>query len=220
MKFYTITAVSNYLQRPLITSFHAHMFHGLAERDGKESPHHRSPWANTESPSPLLISRTIRHVPEICEPVTHLIVSERLAERLRHCANIRLAPVVFKRLVDVEWEKGDMSWFDEWGSTDPGEILRTQPDVPEFHEQIGSYFEVQTYRLKDVVDRYPSAKEVTIEKDTPPFQENEVIRLSPEMLTDYPMLWWYGIIVNEQVFDILDAHLDRDFFIVRKYEVN
>ncbi len=220
MRFYTIIGASCFLERPLISSFHSAMFHGLGERDGRESPHHRSPWANTESPSPLLISRTIRHVPEISEPVTHLIVSERLAERLRRFQNIRLAPVLFKRLVDVEWEKGDMSWFDEWGSTDPREILRTQPDVPKFHDRIGSFFEVQTYRLKDIVDRYPSAKEMTIEVRTPPTDGTEVIRVSPEMLTDFPMLWWYGIIVNPEVFDILDADLDRDFFVVRKYEVN
>jgi hypothetical protein len=219
MKFYTITAVSNFLKRPIISAYHYDMFHGLAERDGKESPHHRSPWANTESPSPLLISRTIRHVPEISEPVTHLIVSERLADRLRRFPNIRLAPVLFKRLVDVEWRKGDMSWA-KGGKEDPSNVLRTLPDVPEFHQQIGSYFEVQPYRWKDVLDRYPSAKELTIEQRTPPMEETEVIRVSPEMLTDYPMFWWGSVIVNPEVFDILDAHLDRDFFIVRKYEVN
>jgi hypothetical protein len=219
MKFYTITAVSNFLERPLIRAFHSDMFHGLSERDGKEWPHDPHVWANTESFTPLQISRTIRRVPEISRPGCHLVVSERLADRLRRFQNIRLAPVVFKRLVDVEWEKGDMSWFDEWGSTDPCQILRTQPDLPEFHDRIGSFFEVQTYRLKDILDRYPSAKEVTIELRTPPMQEMESIRLSPEMLTDYPMLWWRGIIVNPEVFDVFDDSLDHDFFIVRKYEV-
>lgn len=219
MKFYTITAVSNFLKRPLIRSFHANMFHGLAERDGKESPHQRTAWANSEASSPLLISRTIRHVPEISEPITHLVVSERLAERLRRFRNIRLAQVIFKRLVDVEWQKGDMSWWDQWGSVDPCELLRTLPTVSEGHQKVGMFFEVQTYRLKDIADGYPSAKEINIEFRTPPLQEMEAIRLSSEMLTDYPMLWWGSTIVNEQVFEILDASLDRDFFIVRKYDV-
>jgi hypothetical protein len=221
MKFYTITAVSNFLRRPLISSFHYAMFHGLAERDGKVSPHQSAVWANTEPPfSPLLISRTIHRVPEICEPITNLVVSERLAQCLSSYSNIRLAQVVFKRLVDIDWQKGSVSWSEDWGEVEPRELLRVLPAVPSFHQQIGSLFEVQPYRLKDIVDRYPSAKEVTVEEDTPPFQENEVIRVSPEMLIDYPMLWWGSPIVNSDVFDILDAHLDRDFFIVRNYEVN
>jgi hypothetical protein len=220
MKFYTITAASNFLERPLIRVFHADMFHGLAERDGKEWPRDPHIWANTESFTPLRISRTTCGLPNISRPGCHLVVSERLAVRLRHFQNIRLAPVVFKRLVDIEWEKGDMSWFDTWGTTDPCELLRTQPEVPEFHQQIGSFFEVQTYRLKDIVDQYPSAKEITIEVGTPPADETEIIRIAPEMLADYPMFWWRSIIVSSEVFDILDASLDRDFFVVRKYEVN
>jgi hypothetical protein len=223
MKFYTITAASNFLQRPLISSFHAAMFHGLAERGGKEYPHDPVVWANTDSFDPLLISRTIRGVPEISQPSGDLVVSQRLAEKLRRFRNIRLAPVQFKRLVDVNYQKGDDSWFDEWGelgSKAPEEILRTQPDVPEFHDRIGAFFEVQTYRLNDIVNRYPSAKEITIETGTPPLHNTEVIRLSPELLTDYPMVWWSDIIVNPEVFDILDPHLDRDFFVVRRYKVD
>jgi hypothetical protein len=219
MKFYTITVVSNYLERPLIRSFHAHMFHGLAERDGKEWPRDPHIWANTESASPLLIARTIHRVPEISEPGSHLVVSERLAGRLKDFQNIRLAPVVFKRLIDIEWDKGDMLWYEKWGSVDPRELLRAQPDVDDFHKQIGSFFEVQTHRWKDIEERYPSAKEVIIDAETPPSDEPETIRVSPEMLRDYPMLWWGSIILNFEVFNILDASLDRDFFIVRKYEV-
>jgi len=220
MKFFTITAASNFLERQLIRAFHFDMFHGLAERDGKEPPHICPVWANSESFTPLQISRTIHRVPEISEPDGHLVVNERLVERLCGFQNIRLAPVVFKRLVDIEWEKGDMSWFETWGNTDSTALLRTQPDVPEFHDRIGPFFEVQTYRLNDILDRYPSAKEITIESRTPPLKETEVIRISPEMLMHYPMLWWGSVIVNEQIFNILDASLDRDFFIVRKYEVD
>src|SRR5262245_4452860 len=218
MRFYTITAVSNFLKRRFLSTYHWDMFHGIAERDGKEPPHHRTPWANTESPSTLSISRTIRHLPAISEPATHLVVSERLAQKLRSFRNVRVMRVMFKRLVDVDWQKGDKSW-EKGGGEDPSNVLRTMPDMVEFHRQIGEYFEVQTHRWKDIVDQYPSAREITIEEGTPPVEETDVIRLSPEMLIDYPMLWWGGTIVNEEVFDILDASIDRDFFIVRKYEV-
>jgi hypothetical protein len=220
MKFYTITGASCYLERPLIKSFHANMFHGLAERDGKEWPKDPHVWANTESFTPLQISRTIRGVPDICEPGTHLVVSERLATRLSRFQNIRIAPVHFKRLVDIDWKKGDHSWFDKWGTIDPAELLRTQPDVPELHTQIGPFFEIQTFRWKDIIDLYPSAEEITIEVRTPPTHGTEVVRISTQMLTDYPMFWWMGTVVNPEVFDILDSYLDRDFFVVRKYEVS
>jgi len=151
-------------------------------------------------------------------PSTHAVVKGCLAEKLRGFQNIRLVPVVFKRLVDMDWAKGDMSW-PLGGYRNPSDVLTTLPDVPEFHQQIGSYFEVQTYRLKDILDRYPSAKGITIEFLTPPLQEAEVVPLSPEMLTDFPIFWWGTPIVNSDVFDILDAHLDRDFFIVREYEL-
>ena len=54
----------------------------------------------------------------------------------------------------------------------------------------------------------------------PPMQETEVIRLCPQMLSDYPVLWWGSQIINQDVFNILDTSLDRDFFIVRKYEID
>jgi hypothetical protein len=218
MKFYTITAVSNFLRRPLISAYHYDMFHGFVEHDSRESPRHTRAWANTESPGPLVISRTIHGIPDISELDTHLVVSERIADRLSRFQNIRLVPVVFKRLVDVRWAKGDMSWA-KGGPGDPSDVLRTLPDVPEFHQQIGSFFEVQTFRLKDIFDRYPTTKDVAIEFRTPPLQETEAVPLSSEMLVDYPILWWRSTIVNSEVFDILDAHLDRDFFIIRKYEV-
>jgi hypothetical protein len=219
MKFFTITAVSNFINRPHVKSFHANMFHGLAERGGKEWPHDPKVWASSAPSSPLLISRTFRNVPEVFRPSRHLVVSERLAAALRQFTNIRLAPVIFKRLVDVDYRKGDMSWAQIWGNVDPCELLKTLPDVRDFHRQIGAYFEVQAYRWRDFIDQYPSATEITIEEGTPPFQKANVLRVSVEMLNDYPIFWWGSIFVNQDVFKILQSSLDRDFFITRTYKV-
>lgn len=217
MMFYVATAVSNFLDRPQIETFHYDMFHGLAERDGLNPPHDTLVYANTESPSDLLISRTGHGVPDICNPSSHLVVNERIANELAGFPHIRLAKVVFKRLVDVEYEKGDMSWCDKWGDGDPCDLLRTLPDIAGFHEQIGAYYEVQTWRLRDVVDQFPSARLITIEVATPPLEETRDIRISSELLEEFPILCLGDVIMSEKVFRILDSSLDRDFFIVREY---
>ncbi len=219
MRFYVITAISNFIDNPRIQCFHADMFHGLVERGGKEPPHDARVWANTEPPSSLLISRTARRVPEISKPSSHLVVSQRLAEQLRPFPRIRLAPVVFKRLVDVDYEPDDMTWDEKWGDVDPLQLLRTLPDVPDFHERIGHYFEVQTWRWRDVIDKYPSAKEFTIEERTPPMEEASVIRLSAELFQDHPLLCYGDLLVSEDAFRILDKALDRVFFLVREYRL-
>jgi hypothetical protein len=219
MKYYGITPISNFIDNPRVKTFHADMFHGLAERDGKEFPHDTHVFADTDSPSNLLISRTGRHVPDICQPSSHLVVSEHYANELERLPHIRLMPIKFKRLVDVDYEKGDLSWADRWGNVDPCELLRTQPDLPEIHNQIGRYFEVQGYRWRDVVEKYPSAREKQIEEMTPPLQQTNIIRLSTEMLEDYPVLCFGTTILSEEAYRILASGFDRDFFIIREYNL-
>ncbi|RCS44185.1 hypothetical protein DTL42_17900 [Bremerella cremea] len=218
MKFYTITSISNFIGNPKIKTFHADMFHGLAERDGKEYPHDTIVFANTDSPSPLLISRTVRHIPDICRPSSHLVVSQRYVKELEQLPHIRLMPVTFKRLVDVDYAKGDMSWDEKWGPVDPCELLRTLADVSEFHKRIGHYSEVQCYRWRDAVEKYPTAKEITIEERTPPLQQTSVIRLSSSMLEDFPIInFGASIVLSKCAFQILSKGIDRDFFIIREY---
>ncbi len=218
-KFYTLAVVSNFIDNERIKSFHYDMFHGLAEREGKESPHDPVVWADVESASPLIISRTIHRIPPICQPSNHLVVSEAVANQLKTFHSLRIAPVLFKRLVDVDYVKEDMDWGERWGWGDPCDLLRTLPDNPEFHGRIGRYFEIRTWAWKDVIDNYPSAKEITIVERTPPMEEESVIRLCPQMLQDYPILAYGVKLLSEQAFAVLDPNLDRDFFLVREYEI-
>lgn len=219
MRFHTITFVSNYIDNPRIDSFHAEMFHGLAERDGEEYPHCPNVFAYSDSFGTLTISRSGRRVPEITQPSGDFVVSESLAEKLKDVPNIRISPVAFKRLVDVEYEKGDLALGEKWGYRDPHDLLRLLPDVPEFHETIGSYFEIHTWRLQDVVDRYEDATDFALVEGMPPMDEIKSIRLSKEMLSDYPILWFGDTIVSEEVLHILRNDLDPDLFIVRDYVI-
>lgn len=220
MKFYHVTTVSNFIRNPEISEFHAAMFHGLAERNGKECPHDPKVWANTPSTTSLMVSRTGRKVPPVFCPSTHFIMHEELAELLRPCPNVRVAPIIFKRLVDVDFQKGDSSWESMWGRGDPLELLRTLPDRPELHHRVGPHCEVQTYRWQDVIDSYPTAQEITIETDTPPFEEQTSLRVGRDLLNDFPLLYyWGGVLLHGSVFAILGDKLDCDFFLVREYKV-
>jgi hypothetical protein len=219
MKFVTVTEVSNFISTPEITSFHSAMFNGLAERDGKEFPHDAVVRADTENVSPLNVSHTICNVANIFCPGRHLVLSQSIADRLSFVQNIRLRPIRFKRLVDIDWQKGDLSFFETWNNPDPRRLLRMQPDVKDYHERIGNYFELHTYRLSDVVERFGSTQEIAIETGTPPLEKTELIRLSPALLDEFPIIWWSSLIFREDVFHLVDQELDRDFFIVREYEL-
>jgi hypothetical protein len=219
MHFYTVTVASNFINRPLLSEFHASMFHGLAEREGRVHPHDAKVWASSSVVNPLVVSRTVCNVPDISQPSTHLVVSERIANSLKTFKNIRLVPVVFKRLVDVEYKTGDMSWQSQWGTRDPNSLLRELPEADVTKRNIGTFYEMLTYRLNDVSGQYPTAASIVIEQRTPPMQVTEDISISKEMLADYPSLWWGSVIMSEELFAVLDPHLDRDFFIVRKYAI-
>jgi hypothetical protein len=223
MIVFSVTKVSNFLKKPRISAFHHEMFHGRAERGGREYPHELHFWANTEAPEPLKISRTMRGVPNVsCPTSAHFIVCERLAEQLQNIPHIRLMPVVFNRVVDIPYSKGGHSWMEDYGDHDPKHYLRTMPDVSQFHD-IGQYFEVQTWRLADVIDRYEDAVAIDLETGTPPTAKTATVTVSETALRDYPMV--YGsftgsVFLAEHVFALLDAEIDRDFFIVRQFEVS
>ena len=219
MNYYGITPISNFIDNPQISLFHYDMFHGLAERDGREPPHDTRVYANTELPSPLMISRTGRSIPGICQPSSHLVVSEHYARPLSELHNVRLMPVVFKRLVDVEYLKGDMICTIPWGETEPRDLLRSLPDIPDFRMSMGSYFEVQSHRWRDAAVKFPTALKTSIRVGTPPLDEDSEICLSGDMLEAYPILCGRATILSEQAFNILKDGFDSDYFLIRPYSL-
>jgi len=221
MIFYGVTKVSNFINNDRINAFHYNAFHGLAERDGREYPNDTQVYASTPIRSKLLISRTGRRVPSLCMPSRHFIVDERYRVALEALPHIRSEAVEFKRLVDIDYQEGDFSWQDQWSQVSPRVLLRTLPDVSAFHECIGKYYEAQTWLHRELVNGYPAAAETEITGGTPPLVRTERLRLSPDMLREYPILTAPGAtLMSEEAFDILDEALKRDYFIVRKYSLN
>lgn len=222
MTVFSVSEKCNFIGNDVIQLFHFAMFHGLATRGGKEYPHDPNVWANTEAPETLKIARTGRNVPPVSRPSTHMVVCERLADQLRNVPNIRLLPVEFTRLVDIRYAKGDQSWEEHYSRHDPNHYLRRMPDIARFHDEVGRYFEVQTRRLVDIVDQYEGIKTIEVESGTPPLAEVVSVRVSHAALLDHPIV--YGdltgsVFLTEAVFGLLDADIDRDFFIVRTFEI-
>lgn len=219
MELYGLSARSNFIGNTRIHAFHAEMFHGLAERDGREHPHDTPVYANTPSPSPLVISRSATRIPDISKPSRHLVVSEAIAVSLRSIPGIRLVQVRFRRLVDIDYAAGVFGYQDKWGIVDPRVLLRKRPDIPAFHERIGSYFEVQACRHYDVIGEYQNTTDVVVESGTPPLVSVDTLKVSLELFDDYPILLWGQILMKATVFRLLDEGIDRDYFIVRKFQV-
>ena len=183
-----ITSVSNFINNtPRVDAFHDDVFHGFPERDGKTPPDLPLVFANTISFTNLLIPRLLA---EMCQRFFNQILiwwsASVMLERLKRFSHIRLATVIFKRLVDIDYPKGDMSWNAKWGDIGPSELVRELPDVVELHRQIGPYFEVQCYRWRDVVAGYPAAAEYSITVGTPPLEEKTAIPLSPGNAGGFP----------------------------------
>lgn len=219
MQLYTITNITCCIQFPRIRSFHVNMFHGLASRSGRDYPRDKTIWASDPLGPELCIKRTTCSVPEVCQPSTHLVVSDHLAKQLSGLSNIRLVPVVFDRLVDVEYKAGDHSWFQRWGGEDPCDLIRRLPNVAPEASSIGKHYEVQCCRLRDVDHLYSDGKDLTISVGTPPGEETAIIRVSAKLLLDFPILWAADILVNEEAYRIIGPAIDLDYFIVREYTI-
>jgi len=216
MSFYALTKIVTFIGNERIKAFHFDMFHGIAIRDGYEYPHDPKVWAHSDAPTSLEIIRSGGNVPAISEP-SNLVVNERLANSLSVLRNIRLQEVVFRKLVDIDYQAGDMSWWGKWGSINPCELLKSRPDVQAMHNSIGRYFEVQLWDWEDVAPNYSDASEITITNWKR--AEPTVVKISARMLQDYPILWGWDTLLSAQAYSILKDDIDSDYFIVREYQL-
>lgn len=217
MKFYSIDTVDCLIDIPDLSAFHDSMFHGRAERDGKEYPHDTIVWADTPHFAPLQITRTGWYVPPICQPSAHFVVVQALAAALAPLGRLRVVPVEFKKLVDIEFHKGDLSYYDRYGTLEPSEYIKRCPDVPRYHRSVGTYYEVQTWAYRRIIDQYPEAVDFTYESGRPNDPDLETMKFSPRMLEDFGIVWYDVHFVTQAVFDLLAPHIDRDYFTIRAY---
>ncbi|HEV7283163.1 MAG TPA: hypothetical protein VGN57_23355 [Pirellulaceae bacterium] len=218
-KFYVVDAISCFIQYRRISEFHHTMFHGIALRDGKEYPHDAIVYADTPDPSPLTVVRSIRNVPRVWKPSMNLVVDENLANALNELPNLRLQQVEFERLVDIDYRTGVHGYQDVWGIVRPDVLLRTQPRLKEPPDGFGRWYEVQQHLGKNVAKRFEEASAIVCRNGTPPFDSDSKVRLSSQMLREYPILAFPGfLVVGEEAFATIGPALDLDYFIVREFK--
>lgn len=214
MRFHVLTAITNFLHFNQISEAHATVFHGLARRQG----HTMHLWANSNTLSPLLITHSGTYLPPIFRPDAHLVVSEECAIRLRSLGNIKLLPVVFEKLVDVDYPASIAEWLRRWGHSEPTSILASQPNRSSLHDTAGSYFEVLPYHYRDAVIHYPNTSAIDVVVGTPPLDSKVRLQASEELFAEFPIIWFEGShILSEMAFRILDKYISPEHFITREY---
>jgi len=217
MHFYTLTDISTFIDNTRVDAYDADMFHGFGEREGKRWPHQPRAWATTTHPSVLEITRSGRSMPNVFQPGRNLVVSESIAAQLRQLPNMRMLPVVFKRIVDFDIAAVRAENVDDSSiRVDAYEDLMPLPDSPELRARCGPYFEVLCWRLKDLVEGRDDTREVVIETMSP---QHGRIDVCDSVLNDYPIMWGEEMIINDAAMSILRPHIDEEFFVIREYTV-
>jgi hypothetical protein len=220
MKAYAIGSI---LHADRISHVHYRLFHGEETVDTR--------WSRFKDPSlvgtaPLCLIRNARNVPLVFAPSAGLVICENAKKSLETFPHVRLFPVRFAKVVDFPVPApGDFSFEDtpqfkrlvaEVGYED---FLDGLADVPELHQSLGLYYELLVPRLCDVAARYSSYKHVVCEMPTAAGSQKQILTLSPEILTDYPITQWGYDVFNEEAFARIKAYLDWDYFEVVELEV-
>lgn len=163
--------------------------------------------------------RTGPYVPAVTRPSRQLVVNEEVASNLRSFPNIRLVPVRFTKLINLNFSEDNI----------PKEIQKEFPFGRDFiiasenderlHGQIGLHFEVQCFRLIDVSPLFPETPFVNITTGMPDDEEIDECQISEEMLKQFPLLSYGDLICHPDLFSVFATHVDNDFFITRRFVV-
>jgi hypothetical protein len=97
-------------------------------------------------------------------------------------------------------------------------FLRALPDVPALQGKLGQYYELISPRLSDIVKKYPSAKKIVCTMEYASHRR-EKLKLSKELLRDYPIVWSSHTVFSEEAFALISPYLDRDYFDIAELSV-
>lgn len=195
-----------------IDAFHADMFHGLASRNGCESPHNEFYDVTSKLLFPLDIERNGVRIPDITRPAENLVVSHRVRERLKGLPGIAFYQVRFLKLFHYPWKVGDFSHYNRPGEQldmTHWEFFETLPDVPEYHRGIEPYYELLNQSPVTIRTRYAFSESSDILMSGFPF--------SPRILRESSVLdAERGCYLTQEVYTALAPYLDKDFYECRE----
>lgn len=216
---YLVSAISHFLRFPRIRSYHAAFFHGIAHRNGEWYPFDsKGIDASMESVAPITVSFNQHRVPDFCKPGGWPVVTEVFRDRLQNVPNLKTNPILVGKVTDYPWEPGtridirpdsltDRELFEKLPSKEPTD-LRVR-------------YELITYRHQLVCKEFMNSREVILEVGTPPGVDECEYSYSAELLDEYPIHWFEGSMVfAEDVWERVSELVDREFFIVRQYELS
>ncbi len=199
------------------------MFHGAARRPGAEYPLlHYSLGDHLEHP--LRITRNVYRQPAIFRPLLNWIVDRRVADILRESADVGLLQVEIEKLIDEPYLEGEERWEEEpWseasllGEDDLYDLFAADPSLP---PKLGDYFEVilpDYAQIGAEVSRPSITLKVSTEMSSRPVK----IRIDRELLSVHPMFSEDSLVfLSQQLFERLEAFLDRRFFRCVELEVD
>ena len=209
-----------------ITTFHCAVYHGYAYYPSEvgKAPGDKGgrPAVNNKNRERLHAWRSGRFVPEVFMPGGFLIVSPRLADKLKKIPGMELVDVVFEHLVDVGMPRiGDGSWSGsplQLRFPEPTDWFRTLPHVREFEPRVAGYQQVLAADLFELEERYPDARRYDVRFGSYP-DSGVPIRdlLSQKVFQDYPVIFSGPLFMREEVFKIIAPYLDLDYFNVCRF---
>ena len=204
---------------------HDIMFHGDGRRPGDLRAFYM---LGDDLLHPMHIRRSGTFVPPLFSPTPgQLAVTDTVRDAIeRATENVQFLQMKVDKVVDLVVAKGDFSMreaalADRYGPN-LDTLLDRLPDIPGLHEQIGPFYEVIVPRASDRVSEFTDSANVDIDIHLGPDQTDRLTTtVSTEMLETYPIvgapkLCW---VVRDDVFEILDPFIDRDYYIVKSFDL-
>ncbi len=195
--------------------YHDAVFHGVCTERGSSFPPTPPPALNNSSREQLHVRRSGRFVPKIWMSLAALVVSDEIKQSLSRLAGTEFLPVVFERLVDVPMPSlGDFSWYQRITyppGPEPAYELETLPDIPEFHQNIGPYWEVLASNIYIPKRRPADAQRLELNFGSFSTTTVEPVLVSPSALAKHPFVWGDILQLRKDAFEIIAPYIELDY---------
>ena len=157
----------NHVVGKRVWPYHLRVFHGdlsyesRIRDDGQVDPKWRRPSLLNDSRELPHVTRSGEFVPEIFG-MSDLMISPKVHERIKSFPGIDFQSVVFETLVDAPMPPlGDFSSILERNPDHVEEEYRSLPDVPRYHESIGTYRSILAPTIGELRETFPDTQEVS-----------------------------------------------------------
>ena len=209
MNAIAVSVISNFIDRPWISSFQYAMFHG--KNASRTDPR----WPDSTEMPPLEILHNGHRVPSIFRPQSQaeFVVADTIAKCLTSY-DLILLPIVPKKVIRLPWEIGNRDWHGENPGVDPDILFEKLPHHSELVSLYDGYMEVITWLLNDVTREAHDGPEYCFEAGASPFNKTVQCRIPVGCLEKYGILYHEGAhVIQKDLFRRIGKHFDQDFFV-------